>query len=83
MMPFVFVGVVATAAAADTDRCLGEFVSDGHECVLAANGGDVDEPTASHRSCAPQQFLCPGAFLSSLQPPSGGPYPIVLPVQPP
>ena len=43
----------------DPAHCLGEYVSDGLECGLAANGGDVDEPTASHRDCAPHEFLCP------------------------
>ena len=47
-------------AAAAGSHCLGEYVADeAGECVLAANGGDADEPTATHRSCAAHQFMCP------------------------
>eukprot|EP01045_Picozoa_sp_COSAG04_P046547 COSAG04_NODE_16914_length_485_cov_0.937824_1_plen_71_part_01 len=51
----------ATATATAASTCLGEYVEDDAtgECVLAANGGDVDEPTASHPSCAAHEFLCP------------------------
>ena len=44
------------------ERCIGEFVLDPDvgECVLAANGGDPDEPLASDSRCRPDQFRCPG-----------------------
>jgi hypothetical protein len=48
------------ATGAIGDNCIGEYVADEFgECVLEANGGDVDEPTATHRSCAAHEFLCP------------------------
>lgn len=42
--------------------CTGEFVLDAatDECVLAANGGFADEPTAWHPTCR-GGFACPGA----------------------
>eukprot|EP01047_Picozoa_sp_COSAG01_P038826 COSAG01_NODE_3170_length_6472_cov_2.238820_5_plen_441_part_00 len=57
----------ATPAAAErqlpppSPHCLGEYVEDSGsgECVLAANGGDWDEPSATHRSCSAHQYLCP------------------------
>ena len=49
-------------ADAAAENCIGEFIADADsgECVLAANGGDVDEPTAYHATlCGPSKFLCP------------------------
>ena len=50
----------AGASSSGSD-CLGEYIEDSRsgECVLAANAGDEDEPMASHRKCAANEFLCP------------------------
>ena len=45
MMRSVLLLACLGAAQAESSQCLGEFVDDGSgECVLKANGGDVDEP---------------------------------------
>ena len=49
------------AASSDVSPCLGEYQLDpvSGQCDLAANGGDLDEPMASSRSCRPHEYLCP------------------------